>query len=497
MTRLVRLALVLFLLARAAPVRAQDAPATAASADAPEADPPPPEVAPPEPPARHADAPTAHAERYVLENGLRVVLDPNDEDTVGVCVTYHVGASAQPAGWTGLAHLTEHVMFEGTPHAPGHYLDQLDPLGPLEVNGTTERDRTRYYEVVPREHLARTLFLEADRMAFVASHVTDRAVELQQQVVLREREERVDLGGLGLVPGLIASVLYVAPGHPYGDLFEHREDIEALHRADIEWFIATHYAPDRATLAISGGFDPVEAHALVERWFGPIGRIAPAPPAPVAPTIAQLALERRLVVEAPVRHDDLRVIWPTPPYGHPVDSALDLVASWLQRRLRSELSGSARATSVDVAQASFEQASEFVIDVEVPRGDGTMFALEAIDRAIADLLARPLGPREVSELARDYASDTLLSLESTTLRVSRLAREIALAPNGQWSLDWDRDRHAAVTPEQFADAVRTWLPLHQRLVLSLAARRDAPWDGRVVVDLSLGPDGEPTTQAAQ
>lgn len=495
-------ALVALLVAAAVPsALAQDSPpastaspdAAAATATTPAAEvtpasAEPPVVAPVVPPRR--TLPTELAERYRLENGLEVVLDPVDEETVTVCVVYHSGAADQPVGYTGLAHLSEHVMFEGSTHAPRHFLDELDVLGVLDVNGTTERDRTRYYEVVMREHLERVLFLEADRMAFLLDHLGEGPVETQREVVLRELEERVDLGGLGLIPGLIASVLYTAPGHPYADLVEHRDDISALRLPHVQWFMSRHYAPENATLVVTGGFETEAARAMIERWFGPIRRVGEPPPEIPAPEIVRLPHERRIVVEAPLRRDQLRVSWPTPPRGSPEEAALDLVAEHIETRLEEELLDTHLATGVWAADIAYEHAGELSVDVITQRRDGTLVALEAIDRALLALQATPLSEAELAAIVGRMINAEVARLESGTDRALLLGSRIRRAEGGHWSLAWAVERWRAVTPAELQRIAVEWLPQRQRLVLSIAATRDAPYQGRVVVDLTLGPDGE-------
>lgn len=447
-------------------------------------------VPPPSPAPPPRILPTEHAERYRLANGLEVVLDPVDEETVTVCVVYHSGAASQPVGYTGLAHLSEHVMFEGSTHAPGHFLDELDMLGVLEANGTTERDRTRYYEVVMREHLERVLFLEADRMAFLLDHLGEGPIRTQREVVLRELEERVDLGGLGLIPGLIATVLYTAPGHPYADLVEHREDIEALRLPHVQWFMSSHYAPENATLVVTGGLELEPTRAMVERWFGPIRRVGEAPTEIPAPEIVRLPHERRIVVEAPLRRDQLRVSWPTPPRGSPEEAALDLIAEHIEERLEDELVATHLATGVWSADIAYEHAGELSVDVITQRRDGTLVALEAIDRALLSLQSAPLTDHEISTLVGRMINAEVARLESGTERALLLGTRVRRAPEGHWSLAWSVERWSAVTPAELQRVALEWLPQRQRLVLSIAATRDAPYQGRVVVDLALGPDGE-------
>lgn len=423
-------------------------------------------------------------ERYTLDNGLTVVLDPMPNlGSVAIAVAYHVGARDQQPGYTGLAHLTEHMMFEGSMHAPGHFLDALDAMGASERNGTTERDRTTYYEVVPAEQLERALFLEADRMAFLLPAMEGSRIGNQRSVVLRERAERVDLGGLGIVPGLIASVLYPMP-HPYAELGEHRDDIEALQHEHIAWFIQTWYAPDNATLAVVGDFEPDHARAAIARWFGPIRRSGPRVERTPAPPIRHLDAERRLVVEAPVRRDELLVVWPTPAWGSPGDAELDLLAMELEGRLARRLIDTGRAVAVDVRQTSFELASEFIVAIATGRGQGTLDALQAIDAELEALRETPPSPTRVAELQRTMI---LRGIEVLERPVDRATQLVIRASTEDWSFARKRERYLAIDRAALARSLTDWLPRDRRLVLSLAAIRGAPIEGRVAVDMSIAP----------
>jgi zinc protease len=427
-------------------------------------------------------------ERYTLPNGLEVVLDPvPDQNTVAVCVTYHAGARDEPIGHTGLAHLTEHLMFEGTPHAPGNYLEQLDALGAIDRNGITSRDRTEYYEVVPSEQLERVLFLEADRMAFAVSSLRVERLGLQRAIVNRERIERVDLGGLGTIPGLLASVLYPRP-HAYAELEEFREDIDSTQLADVQWWMQTWYAPDTATIAVVGGFDPAQARAAIERFFGPIHRSGPrVDPAPTPSLVRQLTHERRIVVEAPLSRDRLLVVWPTPPWGEMGDAPLNLAASAIQARLVELLVNTGNALEVTCQQRSYEIASEFEIEIITARSAGTLVALQAIDIAVQEQRDLLMTPAQLSVLHGRWQSSGWWALESLTTRARHVAQHIRNAPGGHWSYDWTVTRYQNVTAEDVRSAARTWLPTNGRLVLSLAATRGAPAEGRVVIDMT--PDG--------
>jgi zinc protease len=428
------------------------------------------------------------AERYTLDNGLSVVLDPMPNlGSVAIAIVYRVGARDQQPGYTGLAHLTEHMMFEGSEHARGHFLDALDAMGATERNGMTERDRTTYYEVVPSEQLERALFLEADRMAFLLPALEESRIANQRAVVLRERSERVDLGGLGIIPGLLASVLYPAP-HPYAELGEHRDDVEALRYEHIAWFIQTWYAPDNATLAVVGDFEPERARIAIERWFGPIRRSGERPQTTPMPTITQLDAERRLVVEAPVHRDELVVVWPTPAWGNPGDAELDLIAMELEGRLERRLVDTGRATAVDVRQGSYDMASEFLVSITTSRGQGTLEALEALDAELEELRTTPPSPTRVATLQRRMILRKIEALESPVFRATQLA--IRSTTGWEWSFAWQRNRYLALDGAALQRSLNDWLPSDRRLVLSLAAVRDAPIEGRVAVDITI-PVGAP------
>lgn len=253
--------------------------------------------------ALHAPDP----ERYRLANGLEVVLDPlPGRREVTVHVTYHVGIADEPRGWTSLAHLVEHLMFEGSRHVPADaYIPWLERAGSVDRNATTSLDRTEYYQTVPSEQLETVLFLESDRMAYLLSTLTERNVEEQRRVVERERVERRVLSGRGALPAVLAEALY-PEGHPYRDADERPEDLAAIRLAHVQWFVQSYYQPANATLVVSGGFDPALARGRIERWFGAIRRSGPRPARRPTPRI-RLEDETRIVVEAPLTNDELAV----------------------------------------------------------------------------------------------------------------------------------------------------------------------------------------------
>jgi len=272
------------------------------------------------PRARDPDAPASPEPiRFRLDNGLRVILQPvPGRRFSALAVTYRVGSRHTPPGWSGLAHLTEHLMFSGTDelNEVEVYL-RLEAAGAVERNGETGPDRTIFYELLPTSQLPWALFLESQRMARMLAGLTEARVERQREVVLHEGWERGAYGWRGL----LAEQLYAGTfgdEHPYRAIVERADDVSAARLRHVQWFFQRYYAPDQATLVVVGGFDPARVRPLIERRFGPIRRSGPAPEAEPAPPVEPLPHERRLEVEIQHDRDQLYLAWPTPALYAPV-----------------------------------------------------------------------------------------------------------------------------------------------------------------------------------
>ncbi|MDQ3035749.1 MAG: insulinase family protein, partial [Myxococcota bacterium] len=358
-------------------------------------------------------------QRFTLRNGLEVVLDPVPaRREVTVLVSYHVGTRDQPRGWTGLAHLTEHLMFEGSLHAPGGYIETLERAGSIDRNATTSVDRTEYFQTVPSSGLETVLFLESDRMAYLLSTLDQRGLEEQRRVVERERIERQTLSERGLLPAFIARALYPI-AHPYRDVIEVPGDLAAISLPHVQWFVQSWYQPANATLVISGGFDPALARALVERWFG---SLRPASALPARATAARVRLddELRMVIAADTTTDQLRVVWPTPAYGAPGDAELDVIAHVLTERLQLTLVEQGLALAAWARQSSHQLCSEFTAGALVPHERGTAEALAAIDAELARL-EQGVDPALVRRVQEVWLDRLVAQMEHPAARAGMLA----------------------------------------------------------------------------
>src|SRR5246127_431357 len=236
-------------------------------------------------------------ERYKLANGLEVILSEDHRlPLVSVNLWYHVGAVNETAGRTGFAHLFEHMMFEGSKHVPGSsHFHYLEAAGASDVNGTTDFDRTNYYETLPSNQLELALWLESDRMGYLPDKLDQANLSNQQDVVRNERRQSVENAPYGVVEEGMYHLLF-PKSHPYyADVMGSHQDIQSAKLEEVRNFFRLYYAPNNASLAIVGDFKPEQAKELVEKYFGPLKRGEPVPKIKVS--TPPITAEKRVVIQ--------------------------------------------------------------------------------------------------------------------------------------------------------------------------------------------------------
>src|SRR5580765_8542809 len=212
--------------------------------------------------------PPINVKEYKLKNGLTVVMhqDPSTP-IVSVNVFYHVGSKNETPGKTGFAHLFEHMMFQGSKN----YVDgwrAVDDLGG-NVNGTTNEDRTYYFEAVPSNFLERTLYMEADRMGNLLDAMSQEKLDNQRDVVKNERRFRVDNVPYGTMSERIGDIMY-PEGHPYHwSVIGSMSDLSAASLDDVKSFFRQYYVPNNTVLVFSGDLDEKQTMGWVNKYFGP------------------------------------------------------------------------------------------------------------------------------------------------------------------------------------------------------------------------------------
>ena len=216
---------------------------------------------------------TIPIEKYTLKNGLTVVLHVDKSDPIAaVAVYYHVGSSREVAGKTGFAHLFEHMMFQRSENvAEDTFFKNIQGAGGT-LNGSTNQDRTNYYEIVPKNALEMALWMESDRMGYLENVVTKSALVNQQNVVQNEKRESVDNAAYGFNQEIIAKTLF-PKGHPYSwTVIGDMKDLTGASVEDVRAFHHKYYAPNNATLVVAGDIDKTTVKALIEKYFGEINR---------------------------------------------------------------------------------------------------------------------------------------------------------------------------------------------------------------------------------
>jgi zinc protease len=346
--------------------------------------------------------PTIQYEKYTLPNGLDVILSEDHRlPLVSTNIWYHVGPANEVAGRTGFAHLFEHMMFEGSKHVPGNsHIRLLEAAGASDLNGTTDFDRTNYFETIPSNQLELALWLESDRMGYLPDKLDQASLTNQQDVVRNERRQSIENSPYGIVEEGLFHTLF-PKGHPYyADVMGSHADIQAAKLDDVRNFFKLYYAPNNASLAIVGDFDPAQAKKLVQKYFGPLKRGAPVPK--ISAVTPPITAERRVVIHDHVELPRVYMGWLTSPIFKPGDADADLAASILgggkSSRLYKKLVYEKQiALDVSASQESLILGSVFEIVVTARPGH----TAEEIEKAIEEELAafRKDGPDPV-ELER-------------------------------------------------------------------------------------------------
>jgi len=366
--------------------------------------------------AARLQLPELKFEHYKLENGLEVILSEDHRlPLVAVNLWYHVGAENETTGRTGFAHLFEHMMFEGSKHVPGSsHAHFLEAAGVTDFNGSTAFDRTNYYETLPSNQLELALWLESDRMGYLPDMLDQANLSNQQDVVRNERRQSYENAPYGMAQEAVFHELF-PKDHPYYPMvIGSHADIQAAKLDDVRNFFKLYYAPNNASLAIVGDFDPAKTRQLVEKYFGPLKRGVEVPRVKV--TTPAIASERRQVVQDNVQLPRVYFAWLTSPIFKPGDAEADIAATALgggkSSRLYKKLVYERQlALEVEAEQQSLSLASVFQIQATARPG----VKPEELEKAIAEELAefRKSGPtpEELKRAQNGIETRTIAGLE--------------------------------------------------------------------------------------
>jgi zinc protease len=436
------------------PILAAAAVALASAAPAARAAPPPTPAAP--------QIPRIDFQRWVLPNGLTLVVhEDHKAPVVAVNVWYHVGSKNEKTGRTGFAHLFEHLMFNGSEHFDDDYFKVLERIGATDLNGTTNEDRTNYFQTVPVSALDTVLWMESDRMGHLVGAISQARLDEQRGVVQNEKRQNEN-EPYGLVGETMQPALYPR-GHPYSwTVIGSMEDLNAASLDDVRTWFQTYYGAANATVVVAGDVDPQDVKRRVERAFGDI----PAGP-PVArfeAWVAKRTGEQRQVLEDRVPQARVYLVWNTPQFGTVEDERLELAARVLasgktSRLYRRLVYDEQIATAVSASPGTSEIGSTFTIEATVkPGGDPAQ-----VERAIRQELARFVdGGPTPDELARARA-ERFAAFTRGVERIGGFGGKSDVLAQGQvfaGQPDFYRtrlERVAKATPKEVRATARAWL----------------------------------------
>ena len=401
-------------------------------------------------------------EEFKLDNGLTVIVhEDRKAPIVAVSVWYDVGSKHEPKGKTGYAHLFEHIMFNGSEHAPGDYFQYTKQIGATDLNGTTWLDRTNYFQTVPRAALEAALFLESDRMGYLLDAVTQEKLDNQIGVVQNEKRQG-DSQPYGLV-SYRQLELGMPEGHPYAhSTIGSLEDLQNASLEDMKTWFRDHYGPNNAILVLAGDIDVAEAKPLVEKWFGaiPAGK-------KVEPVMAEVPVLDAPIVDVmkdKVANTRIYRTWAVPGMTDPAFTALDAGATVLGGLASSRLDNilvrdEQSAVSVSAYVQPFVINSFFEVRVDVKPGEDVAAVSQRLDEIMADFIENGPTQDEVNRVATREAANRISGLEQVG---GFGGKAVALAQGKLFAGDSDYykkelNRLANVTPESISAAMSKWL----------------------------------------
>ena len=419
--------------------------------------------------------------QYFLPNGLRVILhEDHSTPIVGVNLWYHVGSKNESPGRTGFAHLFEHMMFQGFKGYDYDYIPVMQEIGGA-INGSTNTDRTNYWELVPSNFLETAMFMEAGRMKGLLDAMTQTKLDNQRDVVKNEKRQRIDNQPYGQTNYKITETMYPV-GHPYHwSPIGSMEDLSAAALDDVKAFFRTYYVPNNASLVISGDFDPKEARALAEKYFGPIPKGADITrPKPAMPALDR---EIREQIDDRVQLPRVYMSWHSVPQYSNDEAALDILSTILGGGKSSRLYKTLIYDKQVVQQAaSFNGTSEiaglFQIVATAKPGKTLAEIEQLIDAEIAKLKDAPPTSEEMERAYNAREAGFVFGLQTVGGFGGKddQLNNYATFLNDPGFFEKDLARYRAVTAADVQRVAKQYLT-DKRYVLSVVPRAAGPTAG--------------------
>jgi zinc protease len=409
-------------------------------------------------------------EKYQLSNGLTVIVHEDHSDpAVFVQVAYHVGSDREQEGRSGFAHFFEHMMFQGSEHVgDDQHFKILTAAGASWIDGQTNKDQTRYFQIVPSNQLETVFWLESDRMGYLLDSVTQAKFEIQRATVKNERGQNFDNRPYGLMLEKVWQGLY-PEGHPYSwPIIGYIEDLNRVDVSDLKIFFLRWYTPNNATLTISGDVKTADVIKLSEKYFGPIPKGPEAKNLVVAPVV--LTADRYISYEDKVAAPELAVYFPTVPIRHEDEAPLDILASILGGTKSSIFTknflNSGVAQFVEVSHPTYELSGEFAFII---RGfqDTKLSVLDSLRRyTLTEFEKRGITDEDLNIFKANNESQIIENLSGIKKKGEVLSDNQVFAGDPNYIVK-DLKRYNAVTKEDVIRVYKKYIKDKNAVILSI------------------------------
>ena len=407
-------------------------------------------------------------EEYTLANGLRVILNRDTAvPVVAIAVYFDVGSRNEREGRTGFAHLFEHMMFQGSENVPkaGHFQYIMKAGGTM--NGTTSSERTNYFEAVPADQLPLALWLESDRMRSLA--VTQENLDNQREAVKEEKRLRYDNQPYGQIFDIISSMIYKNFANAHSTIGS-MEDLDDATVEDVQEFFRVYYAPNNAVLSISGSFEPDDAKALVEQYFGDIPS-QPKPPSINVDEPAEVAENYREWHDPHAPLPAFLLGWKTPPRRSPEFNALYLAGKLLydgdSSRLYQKLVKGEESVVQLFGFTDERRGPSSIYIGAIPKPEQDLSRIRATIMAeIENIAAHGPTADEMMKLQNQLVNDAVRLRQSSMTRAQQIA-EFALYDGDPRIINNELEELLAIRPEQIRKCVSDFLNTENRSLLDV------------------------------